>query len=370
MKRFAASTVLAACVLAGCSFASRSALISATDVTSMSAGSCRTASRPDIRWLTPLDVREHTRLDAWCSGVGPALFHQTPADAEAALDEVLFVSWNVHVGHGDLERFVDDLRAGRLSDGRRPRHLVLMLQEAVRSRDVPKSIPVSASTAGRIGPADADAVDIGRVAERLQMSVFYVPSMRDGGASASYEPADRGNAILSTIPLVNAAAIELPGDGQRRVAATADITVTIDGHATTMTLGSAHLSTRTTARTLWIVGARGQRQEQARAIAAQTNEHALMILGADLNTWMGGADEPAAQDLERAFPSTPNGPREATSSIGRVLDYLFFRAPSGWRPRMIRAADQYGSDHYPLLGWVERQNTSENIAQNFSSAFR
>jgi endonuclease/exonuclease/phosphatase family metal-dependent hydrolase len=323
----------------------------------MAAGSCRTTSLPSIRWTAPSDIHERMRLDSWCAGVGPALLRQAQTGDQPALDEVMFVSWNVHVGHGDLERFVSDLRAGRLSDGRRPRHLVLMLQEAVRSQDVPRSIPGSASTAGRICPADADAVDIGRVAERLRMSVFYVPSMRDGAASGSYVPADRGNAILSTIPLVNAAAIELPGDGQRRVAATVDTTVLINGRLVALTLGSAHLSTRATARSLWIIGARGQRQQQARALAAQTNEHGLMILGADLNTWMGGPDEPAARDLERAFPSTPDGPREATASAGRVLDYLFFRAPAGWLPRMTRAAERYGSDHYPVLGWLEPQKT-------------
>jgi endonuclease/exonuclease/phosphatase family metal-dependent hydrolase len=355
MKRLVAA-VLAACAFAGCSHA-------------IPAASCRTPSLPSIRWTGPPDIHERMRLDSWCAGVGPALLRQAQTGEEPALDEVMFVSWNVHVGHADLQRFVSDLHAGRLSNHRRPRHLVLMLQEVVRSGDVPKSIPRSASTAGRIGPVDADAVDIGRTAARMQMSVFYVPSMRDGGASGSFEPADRGNAILSTIPLVNASAIELPGDGQRRVAATADTTVIVDGRATTLSLGSAHLSTRSTARSLWVFGATSQRREQARAIAAQTSVHELMILGADLNTWMGGPDEPAAKDLAHAFPSTPDGPREATAPVG-VLDYLFFRAPSGWQARMTRAGDRYGSDHYPLIGWLERQNTSENIAQNFSSALR
>ena len=62
-------------------------------------------------------------------------------------------------------------------------------------------------------------------------------------------------------------------------------------------------------------------------------------------------------DLARAFPSTPDGPREATASAGRVLDYLFFRAPSGWHARLRYARSRYGSDHTPLIGWLERGAT-------------
>jgi hypothetical protein len=119
-----------------------------------------------------------------------------------------------------------------------------MLQEAIRSGDVPASLPDTASTAGRIGPADADAVGIGRLSQQLNMSVFYVPSMRDGAASEKYSPADRGNAILSTVRLSEPSAIELPGDGQRRVAVTATVPVTVGRDSAPLSIVAAHLSTR------------------------------------------------------------------------------------------------------------------------------
>jgi endonuclease/exonuclease/phosphatase (EEP) superfamily protein YafD len=36
-----------------------------------------------------------------------------------------------------------------------------------------------------------------------------------------------------------------------------------------------------------------------------------------------------------------------------VLDYLFFRLPTGWRAHVERGPERYGSDHYPLIGWLE-----------------
>jgi endonuclease/exonuclease/phosphatase family metal-dependent hydrolase len=35
------------------------------------------------------------------------------------------------------------------------------------------------------------------------------------------------------------------------------------------------------------------------------------------------------------------------------LDHLFFRLPDGWRGRFHRAAERYGSDHYPLVATID-----------------
>src|SRR5215216_2354552 len=94
-------------------------------------GSCRTDS---IQWVAPDDRRDRTRLDAWCAGVGVATYHERVANGASetvALPDITFVSWNVHVGNGDVRAFVADLRKGEHTRGRRVRHFVLMLQEAV-----------------------------------------------------------------------------------------------------------------------------------------------------------------------------------------------------------------------------------------------
>ena len=352
MKRFAAQAVLGAVIVAGCSSAVGSTRVSRIDARIVPTATCRAASAARVQWVGPVEPAEQARLDSWCAAVGPVLLHDRLAPVRARLDDVLFVSWNVHVGAAEIERFVADLRSGLFSEGRRPGHVVLMLQEAVRSGDVPHELPAAASTASRIGPTDASVVDIGHLSEQLQMSLFYVPSMRNGAASSRYAPTDRGNAILSTVPLSNPMAIELPGEGQRRVAVTATMTFTVDGESVPLAIGAAHLSTRGPSKTLWVFGATGLRRRQARSLVAALTS-GPMVLGADLNSWMGGPDEPAARDLQRAFPATPNGRRQATASAGLILDYMFFRPPPGWRARLVRAPERYGSDHYPLIGWLD-----------------
>ena len=37
----------------------------------------------------------------------------------------------------------------------------------------------------------------------------------------------------------------------------------------------------------------------------------------------------------------------------RRIDYMFFRLPEGWGARYERIDRNYGSDHYPLIGWVK-----------------
>ena len=37
----------------------------------------------------------------------------------------------------------------------------------------------------------------------------------------------------------------------------------------------------------------------------------------------------------------------------RVLDYMFFRAGANQRARYRQVERRYGSDHRPLVGWVE-----------------
>jgi len=306
-----------------------------------------------VLWSRPAAQRDKEHLRSWCAGVGPLLF-RTPVSGDlrdtAPIDDLLVVSWNVHVGTADIDRFVTDLRAGRLSDGRRPGHIILLLQEAVRSRDVPSSMPAGASAARAIASNEAiDRNDIERLSSAQHMSVLYAPSMRDGGSPGSgRRPADRGNAILSTLPLSDPVAIELPGERQRRVAIAASIQLDAADIRTRLSIVVAHFDALRGPRALWIIGTAAARDKQADALT-----HALpdgpAIMGADLNSWTG-TREPVLRGLFRLFPSTPSGPSQATVREGLVLDYLFFRLPPNWRAHVKRAPERYGSDHYPLVG--------------------
>jgi hypothetical protein len=163
-------------------------------------GSCRSAA---VRWLAPDDPRERARLDAWCAGVGDVAIHAAPAtnapDA-IGIEDITFVSWNVHVGGGDVRAFIKDLTNGTHTDGRAVRHYVLLLQEAVCTEGVPP-LRGAASGASRIRPrTPAAPIDIVQISRELGLSLVYVPSMRNG-ASRDGPSEDRGNAILSTEPL-------------------------------------------------------------------------------------------------------------------------------------------------------------------------
>ena len=104
------------------------------------------SSQSTVRWHEPEGERSRSTLDAWCRGVGPVVYQSQPANGTGesapvrATDAIAVVSWNVNVGAGQLSALVADLRAGKWSDGRRPEHFVLLLQEALRRRSLQEAV--------------------------------------------------------------------------------------------------------------------------------------------------------------------------------------------------------------------------------------
>jgi endonuclease/exonuclease/phosphatase family metal-dependent hydrolase len=307
-------------------------------------GSCRSA---DVHWIGPADAGNRTRLDSWCAGVGqPAVFHASGNSAAIAIEDVVFVSWNVHVGNGDLESFVSDLRAGRLTGGRSVDHFVLLLQEAVRSgADVPP-FGAGASTARAIAAHGPHETDIVTLARDLGLSLLYIPSMRNG-ADADGPAADRGSAILSTLSLDDPVAIELPGERQRRVAIFATLGA-VSSAGQSVSVGVVHLDALGAPGRLWVFGTPFMRELQARSLESLLPARALVV-GADLNTWHG-AGEPAPRRIAQALGTPVAQPGKDSSA--RVLDYLFFRLPGHLAAEYSTAKEKYGSDHHPLVGWI------------------
>jgi len=345
---------IAAGMFASCS------LLTNPRVQSSATAVCRSAppGAPTLGWSMPPGAAERRRLDAWCAGVGPPLFEATQNTSGAAerrlASEVAFVSWNVHVGAGDVERLVNDLREGRLG---RPRvdEFVLMIQEAVRFENVPAVVVPGARNARWIGVEKTPAFDIGEVARRLHVSLFYVPSMRNGGAARGDRAAsDRGNAILSTLPLADPLAIELPGRRQRRVSVRAVVPLNLNGREVRVAIGSTHFNVLGSAQTLWMFGAASARAQQAEALIRSLGTGPA-IVGGDVNSWEG-RNERAVRALLEAFPETPAQP-ETTFRNGLVLDWMFFRLPPGSNGRVIRARERYGADHYPIIGWISTAAT-------------
>jgi endonuclease/exonuclease/phosphatase family metal-dependent hydrolase len=312
-----------------------------------------------VQWHEPEGARSRAALDAWCRGVGPVVYQSHPPKGRdeslpiRATGPIAIVSWNVNVGAGHLPALVADLRGGKWSDGRRVEHFVLLLQEALRAGDaVP---PRSPSQAGarrlRRGPPRVDIVSFAR---DQGLSLLYIPSMRNGfDASAPAE--DRGNAIVSTLPLLAPAALELPFVRQRRVAVFA--TLGAPGGDEPLWVASVHLDHVVGASRLWVFCATRARGRQARAITAVLPPRAPVVIGGDFNTWFG-TNEPALREMARVTGQSPQA-REATYASGAVLDHLFFRTPAVWNASYAGADHKYGSDHLPLVGWIDRRLDDE-----------
>jgi endonuclease/exonuclease/phosphatase family metal-dependent hydrolase len=210
----------------------------------------------------------------------------------------------------------------------------------------------TAAFASRLRGARADGRrdEVESVAYSLGMSAYYVPSMRNGSPLLSDE--DRGNAILSSLPLADLSAFELPFERQRRVAVGATVSgVASGGNRWRLRLVSAHLDNMSGARRLWVASEFG-RVRQTRGLVDQLAAEPSLVLGGDFNTWFGFADR-AFHETARAFPDTTVTDRRATFRGVLRLDHLFFRLPERWTASFRRADDDYGSDHYPLVATID-----------------
>jgi endonuclease/exonuclease/phosphatase family metal-dependent hydrolase len=304
---------------------------------------------PDVTWLAPNGERDLGDLARWRRSVGPPVILAGMSTATAA-DTLIVVSWNTHVGGGDLARLFADVRRRAGSDV----PIVLLLQEAYRGGpEVPKALDPGSMFASLIHTLrrDGGRDELESVARALGLNAYYVPSMRNGGPLTSDE--DRGNAILSTLPLTDLSAIELPFERQRRVAVGATVKgTTHDGRPWRMRVVSAHFDTMGGARRLWIAGSEFGRTRQARGLLAALENQAPLVLGADMNT-LFGFREGAYAAAARAFPGTPLTDRRPTFRGLLRLDHMFFRLADGWKAAFRRGDDNFGSDHYPLIGTVD-----------------
>jgi endonuclease/exonuclease/phosphatase family metal-dependent hydrolase len=258
---------------------------------------------------------------------------------------VTIAGWNTKLGEADVAGFVRTLPNPGAP-------IVLLLQEVVRGGpDVPSRLPRGAGFGRRHGGASAGPgfKDIEAIAAGLGFGVYYVPSMRNGPPSASDE--DRGNAILSSLPLTELMAVELPFERQRRVA----IAATIAGHTTGGTpwrlrIVSAHLDNIGGIKRAFL-GAEYGRTRQTRALLDFLAGSGPTLLAGDFNTWFGFADR-AYIELARAFPETRLVDRRRTFLGLLRLDHVFYRLSPGWHAEFRRAAARFGSDHYAIVGTV------------------
>ena len=260
------------------------------------------------------------------------------------------MSWNAHLAEGHLSDLVNDLRTGRLTGGRPVRHFALLVQELYRRGDGVPEFDSRDRSAFAIIPRDPDAADVEDYAQSLGLSFFYVPSMRNGVELRE----DRGNAIISTEPLLDPVAIELPLARQRRVAVGAAVQVRTPRGLERLELVNTHLEPLSSPKTLWVF--QDPRGAQVRAIlelltTPRYRDAAGVVWGGDFNTVRGGDDERAYREARTWSSSLALEDRRSTHMMGR-LDYLFFRLAPEWSAVTTRLDERFGSDHFPVLGTI------------------
>src|SRR5678816_927900 len=154
---------------------------------------------PLLSIFVGLIAAEHP-VESFRQTVGPAIM--MAADTNPAVRDLtgrlIVVSWNIHVGNGDVVSLIDKISSFEHAQGNGDPAIVLLLQESVRqSSDIPKSSGFSVP--GRIARSE-DKPDIAALARKLGWWMYYAPSMRNGDGAGELAE-DRGNAILSTLPL-------------------------------------------------------------------------------------------------------------------------------------------------------------------------
>jgi len=261
------------------------------------------------------------------------------------------VTWNAHLAEGRLPELVRALRAGDLTAGSPINHFVLMIQEAYRRGAAVPAFPDHARTAFGIVPSDPYGADTRATAESLGLSMWYVPSMRNGREMRE----DRGSAVVSTEPLLDPLALELPLARQRRVVVGAAVEVRTRRGTEKLVLLSAHLEPVSSPKLLWLF--HNPREGQVRSMLAllampefaPAGASAGIVIGGDFNTVRSGDGERAYDLLRQWSTSLGSEDRRRTHLMGR-LDYLFFRLAGGWVAPTRRLDDRFGSDHYPVIG--------------------
>jgi len=301
-----------------------------------------------------LDGRD--RLEAWRANVGePVALDLAPPAVDRTVTSLAILSWNLWIGRGRLADVVARVRDATDAP------LVLLLQEALRSDDTVPVRPAGRAArraAGGYRPRLHPRLDIVELAHELQLNLRYVPSMRNGVGRS-----DRGNAILSELPLAETWGVELPLVLQRRVPLAAAVRLP-DGP---LHVVSAHLDPRGPPGASWLGGA-GRAAQTAHLLGHLGGD--LVVLGADLNLGRGRRERSwrLLGDAEFATGVPPVAPdwRHTFHAMPRlVLDYLLVRDRGGRIARAgvermdehpeDRGALVFGSDHHPLVARVELQ---------------
>jgi endonuclease/exonuclease/phosphatase family metal-dependent hydrolase len=260
-------------------------------------------------------------------------------------DSLAVVVWNVAAGGGDLLEFLDkELNLACDAGGLRP-----------------GDVPAETIIPWRIvpDPWPGEFTDIVEIARRCRLALLYVPSMRNGPDETEGKREDRGNAILSTLPLSDFVAIDLPFEGSRRVAVAATVR-SADGDR--LRVASLWFSVSSSLFRVFVTGNATRLREalgltEALGMLEEFRGEAASIataVGGDVNTYSG--QETALRVLWKSFPESPAWDGEPTRGTFPT-DHVFFRKGPMSRIELVegsyrRIDDSYLSDHQARIIWL------------------
>lgn len=322
-------------------------------------------------WYSPVALRDNEHLERWCEVIGPPVVDSVPSaefgDLQSEQPFALAV-WNTDAGAGDVIAFLESeiglVCAGGASTRRDSApHMVLVLQEALRRSPALGTVAESWSTPPPVEEEERPGrrLDVVEVARRCGLAVFYVPAARNGHERRDGRGEDKGNAILSTLPLSEFVVIELPFESARRVVAGA--TVRGSSGNGLRVLGAHLITTPQAWRVLTTANSGRLRQAAAIISVLDSLEHRRprregssgglsTVLGGDLNTW--STKESALRYLLRYFPESPRPLMDRTRGPFPTDHVLFRRdhqrgtaeiVPGSYR----RVEDRFYSDHHPIV---------------------
>jgi endonuclease/exonuclease/phosphatase family metal-dependent hydrolase len=338
-----------------------------------------------ITWYGPADPSDGKSNERWCETVGSAVVEVLPRASlpnPGPADSIAVVTWNILIGGGDVPLLLEEV-LGYQCHPTSPKlgvgfsHFVILIQEAHRRSDAIPDVPESFTFPPRIVPESPPEgwPDIVELARDCGLALFYVPSARNGPETIEGEREDKGNAILSTLPLEDLLAIELPFEAGRKVAVGATIQTAVGAR---LRLTSVHLDVASTLyRTFKTANTARLRQATGLIEALALIETGVVTSGivtvgsgesacgdisgpiatvaaGDFNTWSAG--ESAVDQMRLCFPDSP--PWDGKPTYGSFpTDFIFFRRAADGRASYMdgsqrRIEKRYGSDHQARIAWL------------------
>lgn len=358
-SRLPLTALLAVVSTVGCA----AGVVMTDDVVGRECASVRDSQGAAMRWVVPSN--DAPALERWCAAVGAPVVRRATTRRATYLgvdDSIRIVAWNVSLGGGQIVTLLEQLGVSCGVNDRDRGAVVLLAQEAVRRSGALPSMDGDVAHQRRLGwsAEQESSRDIVDVADRCDLHLVYVPGSRNGGVGDG-PPEDVGNAILSTLPLLDPFAVELPKEASRRVA----VGATIRGSGGGIRVVSVHFNTWPGPWRLLRTG-NSSRVRQAvalidalKVVARGSANEVPVVVGGDLNTW--SVPEGALKQLLAYFPASPAWHGEPTRGAFPT-DHLLLRLPSRGANGSAafhlvdygRLEETFNSDHHPVTAWMTR----------------